>query len=256
MSGFSKIKVETQDEGQVLRLTLNAPKANVLDRQMMTELLQAVQQASKSEVKALMFDAEGPHFSFGASVPEHQKEQVADMLETFSDLLKALIDISLPMFAVVKGQCLGGGLELASFCHWIFAAEDAMFGQPEIKLGVFAPFASLILPHRIGQSAADDLNLSGRSITADEAQRIGLVHSVSKQPAKEAHGYIEQHILSRSAASLRMATKAARFEMNRTFLTHLDAMNELYSQELMATEDANEGIAAFLEKRKPVWKNR
>ena len=256
MSDFNKLKVDFSHDGQVLNLTLNAPKGNVLDKEMMSELQKAIERkAAQSSVKAIVLRGEGAHFSFGASVPEHMKENVAEMLATFHDLLRALIAPSKPMFALVRGQCLGGGLELAAFCHWIFAAEDAMFGQPEIKLAVFPPVASLVLPHRIGQSAADDLVLSGRSISAAVALHLGLVHSVSPDPEAELEKYISEHILPSSAAALHFAVKSSRYEFHRAFLQHIAEVEKMYVQDLMATDDANEGIAAFLEKRKPVWKN-
>ncbi len=253
---FGKINLNDSHDGQVLTLTLNAPKANILDKEMMTELTQAVQEeGQRPSVKALVFQGEGEHFSFGASVPEHQKEFVGEMLTTFHQFFRTLIEISKPTFALVRGQCLGGGLELAAFCNWIFASEDAMFGQPEIKLAVFPPVASLVLPHRIGQSAADDLVLSGRSIPAQEAKQLGLVHSISSEPEKELSEFISKHILSKSAVALQFAAKSSRFEMHQAFLKNIEAVEKMYVQELMETEDANEGIRSFMEKRKPVWKN-
>ncbi len=257
MSEFTKVKLTRSHDGEVLRIGLNSPKGNVLDKQMMLELTEAVKtEGSRPDVKALIFTGEGEHFSFGASIPEHQKEHVAEMLAVFHDLLRTLIDAGKPMFALVHGQCLGGGLELASFCHWIFASEDAKFGQPEIKLAVFPPVASLVLPHRIGQSAADDLILSGRTISAQEARHLGLVYCVSSNPEAELDTFISVHILPKSGAALRYAVKSARYQMHRAFLEHIDAVEKLYVAELMETHDANEGIRAFMEKRRPEWKNR
>ena len=254
---FGKINLNDSHDWQVLTLTLNAPKANILDKEMMAELTQAVQEeGQRPSVKALVFQGEGEHFSFGASVPEHQKEFVGEMLTTFHQFFRTLIEISKPTFALVRGQCLGGGLELAAFCNWIFASEDAMFGQPEVKLAVFPPVASLILPHRIGQSAADDLVLSGRSISAQEAKQLGLVHSISSEPEKELGEFISNHILPKSAVALKYTVKSTRYEMHQAFLKNIDAVEKMYVQELMETQDANEGIAAFMEKRRPIWKNR
>lgn len=149
---YNKILANSENNGQLLRLTLNAPKANVLDGEMMTELNQAIAETgARPDVKAIVFDAEGPHFSFGASVAEHQKEQAADMLAVFHKLMRTLIASEKPTIAIVRGQCLGGALELVSLCHWIFAADNAVFGQPEIKLAVFPPVASLALPHRVAE---------------------------------------------------------------------------------------------------------
>lgn len=257
MPEFKKIKLDFAHANQILVLTLNAPKANILDREMMTELLAALEEhGSAPALKAFVFQGAGEHFSFGASVPEHQKKFVAEMLVTFHGLLRTLIKLHKPCLALVRGQCLGGGLELAMFCHWIFASENAKFGQPEINLAVFPPVASLLLPHLIGQSAADDLVLTGRSITAQEAKQMGLIYSVSADPQIALDEFLTQHILPKSAAALQFAARASRYEMHEAFLQNIEALEKMYLSELMATSDANEGIQAFMEKRKPVWKNQ
>jgi cyclohexa-1,5-dienecarbonyl-CoA hydratase len=255
--GTDKVVATLRFDGQVLDLKLNAPKGNVLDSEMMGGLSRAIDEyAGRDAIKAIVFRGEGPHFSFGASVPEHTREKVAGMLATFHGLLKSVLECGRPTFAVVRGQCLGGGMELVSTCHWIFASGNAAFGQPEIKLGVFAPAASVLLPWRVGQSAADDLVLSGRSIDAARARELGLVHSVSDDPDAALDAFLEDEILGKSAASLRYGVMAARRRMIREVGAELDAVERMYVDELMATEDANEGIGAFLEKRKPEWRNR
>lgn len=257
MPEFKKIKLDFSHENQILTITLNAPKGNVLDREMMIELSKAIgEQGRGASIKALVFQGEGDHFSFGASVPEHQKEFVPHMLATFHDLFRTLIAVNKPCIALVRGQCLGGGFELAMFCHWIFAAENAKFGQPEINLAVFPPVASLLLPHRAGQSAADDLVFSGRSITAPEAKQMGLVYSVSADPQAELDDFLAKHLLPKSATALQFAARASRFEMHQAFLQNIEALEKMYVQELMETADANEGIGAFMQKRKPIWKNQ
>jgi cyclohexa-1,5-dienecarbonyl-CoA hydratase len=257
MADFKKIKLNFSRENQILTITLNAPKGNVLDREMMTELIKAVdEQGRGASIKALVFQGEGEHFSFGASVPEHQKDFVAEMLATFHNLFRTLIAVNKPCIALVRGQCLGGGFELAMFCHWIFAAENAKFGQPEINLAVFPPVASLLLAYRLGQSADDDLVLSGRSITAQEAKQMGLVYSVSADPQAELDDFLAKHLLPKSATALQFAVRASRYEMHQAFLKNIDALEKMYMQELMETFDANEGIKAFMEKRKPLWKNQ
>lgn len=257
MPAFKKIRLAFTHENQILTITLNAPRGNVLDREMMAELVQAMaEQGRAASVKALVLQGEGDHFSFGASVPEHQKELAPLMLKTFHDLFRALIASNKPCMALVRGQCLGGGFELAMFCHWLFAATDAKFGQPEINLAVFPPVAALILPHLVGQSAADDLVLSGRVITAPEAKQMGLVYSVSADPQAVLEEFLAQHIMPKSATALQFAARASRYVMHQTFLRNIGELERMYVQELLATADANEGIKAFMEKRKPVWKNQ
>ena len=257
MPEFKKIKAASLFDDQIAKLTLNAPKGNILDIEMISELTQAIREfGSRSEIKAFVFEGAGENFSYGASIPEHTKEIVVQLLSVFRKFFETLIDVSKPCLALVQGQCLGGGLELAAFCHWIFASKDAKFGQPEIELAVFPPFASLILPYRIGQTAADDLILSGRSVGAEEAKRIGLVFSATSDPDSDLQKFITGHILPKSTAALQFAVKSSRFEMHKAFLENISEIEKLYVEELMLTEDANEGIKAFMEKRNPVWKNR
>ncbi len=249
---YKKITIEQTPD--VVTITLRNTRGNILDGEMMSEIISAVQAASaQPSIKALVFQGDGDHFSFGASVPEHQRDQVAGMLKTFHTLFRSLIEFSRPTMAVVRGQCLGGGLELAAFCHWIFASEQAQFGQPEIQLAVFPPVASLLLPARIGQAAADDLNLTGRSIQAAEALRIGLIHHVSADPAGAARTFLDTHIRPKSAVALRYAVRAGRQVFHKHFLEEIDRLEAFYLGELMKTHDANEGITAFIEKRKPTW---
>jgi cyclohexa-1,5-dienecarbonyl-CoA hydratase len=204
-------------------------------------------------LKLLVFEGEGPHFCFGASVQEHRREQAADMLKGFHGMFLQLVDLAVPTAAVVRGQCLGGGMELAIFCQWIFAAPTAKFGQPEIQLGVFPPPASVILPLKLGQAAADHLCLSGESWTAEQARAAGLVHEVAEDPMAALDAFFDKHLKPKSPSSLRMAVRAARLGFHQALREKLPALERLYVDELMATHDANEGIAAFLEKRPPVW---
>jgi cyclohexa-1,5-dienecarbonyl-CoA hydratase len=245
---------------QVLRLTLNAPKANVLDAAMMEELRQVLASlAGEPQLKLLQFTGAGSHFSFGASVPEHTRERAPRMLEQFHGLFRALIGLAVPTAALVSGQCLGGGLELALMCNLMFVDESASLGQPEINLGVFPPPASLILPLKIGQARADELLLSGRSIKGPEAAAMGLAFrcaATREAMLAEAEQWTVQQILPKSASSLRFAVKAARSAFNDALSEGLTRLERLYVDELMATHDANEGIAAFLERRQPTWMNR
>jgi cyclohexa-1,5-dienecarbonyl-CoA hydratase len=256
---YRLIKCEGHFNNEVFKIVLNAPKANVLEAAMLKEISSALTGLEKEKsLKLLVFEGEGKHFSFGASVPEHTKENAGMMLDAFHGVFYQLVKLAVPTMAVVRGQCLGGGLELALFCNFIVADRTAAFGQPEIVLAVFPPPASVILPMKVGQSYADDIVLTGRSIDAIEAQRIGLVHLLSGegQDAWEAAGsWIEKQILPKSASSLRIANRAVRKEFFRRITEDLPYMQELYLKELMESYDANEGINAFLEKRKPEWKH-
>ena len=194
-------------------------------------------------------------FSFGASVEEHLPEQCEPMLRDFHQLLLKMLGLPYPVLVVIRGQCLGGGLELACTGALLFAGPDAKMGQPEIMLGVIAPAASCLLPSRIGQSIAEDLLISGRSIGAEEAFQIGLVNCVDEDPEKKARAYFKQHLASKSASSLRLAVQAVRKGVIGDFKRKLSAVEELYLEQLMKTGDAEEGLKAFLEKRPPKWED-
>lgn len=251
----SPIRVQELEPGLV-RVQLARPKANVLDAAMTAALHGFFAGPARAPaLKAVLLEGEGPHFSFGASVAEHLPESVAGMLRTFHGLFHAMADAAVPVLAVVRGQCLGGGLELAAFCQRIFAAPDARLGQPEIKLGVFAPVASLLLPDRMGRGRAEDLLLSGRTLTAEEARAAGLVDEVAEDPAAAALAYARTHLLPLSAASLRHAVRAAREAFTARLFRDLASLEQLYLGSLVATHDANEGIRSFLEKRPPQWRN-
>src|SRR5512143_3959033 len=207
-------------------------------------------------LRGVLLGAEGPHFSFGASVEEHLPDACAGMLATLHALILAMLEFPVPILVAVRGQCLGGGLEVALAGGPIFAAPDAQFGQPEMKLGVFAPAASCLLPYRVNQPAAEDLLFSGRSIGAEEAKSIGLVQFVADNPEAAALTYFDQHLAGKSAAALACAVAAARGGMVRDVRRRLAEVERLYLDRLMQTRDANEGLVAFLAKRKPKWEHR
>jgi cyclohexa-1,5-dienecarbonyl-CoA hydratase len=179
----SPLKVWRERDGRLLRLRLSRPKANLIDAELIAALDAALSDAARPAAgvpaaRAVLLDAEGPHFSFGASVQEHLPGNVAAMLKGLHALVLKMLEFPAPILVVLRGQCIGGGLEVAATGHLLFAAPDAKLGQPEIVLGVFAPAASCLLPERIGRAAAEDLLLSGRSIDAAEAHRLGLVNDV------------------------------------------------------------------------------
>jgi cyclohexa-1,5-dienecarbonyl-CoA hydratase len=257
MAVTTPLKVWSEEEGRLLRLRLNRPKANLIDAGMIAALDDALaQHAGKRELSAVALDAEGPHFSFGASVEEHLPGQCAAMLRGLHRLVLRMVEYPVPLLVAVHGQCLGGGLELALAGHLIFVAPDASLGQPEMKLGVFAPAASCLLPEAVGPARAFDLLVSGRSITGTEAEAIGIAQQAVADPQHAALAYFAEHLKPKSASSLRHAVKAARLDYVARIKDKIGAVEKLYLDQLMATHDAVAGLEAFIAKKAPQWQHR
>ncbi len=253
----SPLKVSLERDGKLLRLTLARPKANIVDAAMITALRAALtENLPKPNLRAVLLSAEGPHFSFGASVDEHMPGCFAQMLSQLHALVRQLVESPVPVLVAIRGQCLGGGLEVAAAGNLLFGAPGAMFGQPEIKLAVFAPAASCLLPERIGQAQAEDLLFSGRSISAEEALRIGLLTAIAEDPDQAALDYFDQHLATVSASTLRLAVRAARAKVVQRISKKIDFVEKMYVEELMSTHDAVEGLTAFTEKRPAKWQDR
>jgi len=251
------LKVWWDRGGRLLRLRLARPTANIIDAAVIGSLIAVLRQhRERSDLAAVLLDAEGPHFSFGASVKEHLPQNCAAMLTELHALLQAMLDFPSPILVAVRGQCLGGGLELATAGSLIFATPDAKFGQPEITLGVIAPAASCLLPARIGPGVACDLLLSGRSVDGAMAARHGLVAVVADDPEAAALAWFDRHLAGKSAAALRYANLASRGELADLFRRRIAAVERLYLDGVMATRDAVEGLTAFLDKRVANWEHR
>jgi cyclohexa-1,5-dienecarbonyl-CoA hydratase len=257
---MEKIKLEYTHGDSIARITLNSPKGNVLDSIMMKELTGVLTSfKNNNAIKAITFEGAGDHFSFGASVEEHKREFAARMLRDFHNIFYTLADLSIPAIAKISGQCLGGALELCLMCNIIFADKTASLGQPEIMLGVFPPPASILLPMKIGSARAEELLISGKSISAEKAHSLGLVNEVfddKNAMNSSVDEYIAKNIVPKSASSLRYAVRASRVFTYHILHKFLPALEEMYVNKLMNTNDANEGINSFLEKRKPVWQNK
>jgi len=254
---WKTVRAEELDDGRLLRVTLDAGKGNVIGGSVIRELREVLAlMAPAAGLRALVLDHAGPHFSFGASVEEHAPGLVRDMLPELHALARDLLATHLPILACVRGACLGGGLELAALAHRIFAAPDARLGQPESQLGVFAPLGSLLLPQIVGPARAADLLLSGRAVDAQEALAMGLVAEIADDPLEAALAWARAHLVPKSAASLRFVTRALRATFERRLLDGLAELERVYLDELMLQHDAREGIAAFLEKRRPAWEDR
>jgi cyclohexa-1,5-dienecarbonyl-CoA hydratase len=251
------IKVWREADGRLLRLRLARPKANIIDSTTIAAFHGAlIEHLDRRDVGAVLIDAEGPHFSFGASVEEHRPDRCAALLQAFHTLLLRLLEAPVPVLVAVRGHCLGGGLELALSGHLVFVAPDATLGQPEIKLGVFAPAASCLLPELIGPLRAADLLLSGRSVSGAEAAVIGMASQAASDPERAALGYFQEHLKPKSASALRYALKAARLDYAARVRAKIGAVERIYLDELMKTHDAVEGLNAFTAKRAAQWQHR
>ena len=248
--------IDWQYADGVGRLTLKRPPLNVLNIAMLRELGDALGEAAREEsLRALVLRAEGKLFSAGVDVADHTADKVGEMIPLVDRVCAALADFPAPTLAVVHGHALGGCCELALCCDLIVAAEGANFGQPEIKLATVAPIASLRLPPLIGYRRAAEMLFTGDTIGAAEAARIGLINRAV--PADELDKTVEElvgKLTTLSAAALRVGKRAAR--LGADGWANLPEMERLYLVDLMSSEDALEGLAAFMEKRAPVWKHR
>ena len=251
-----KVCLTFEHEDRVARVTLAAPRANILDAEMMGDLESVLEQLHRrSGLHAIVFSGEGPNFSFGASVEEHLPEKIGPTLRRLHELLRRMIDLPTATIAAVRGRCLGGGFELALACDLILAEENAQFGCPEIKLGVFPPAASAMLPIRIGSGPAASLVLTGESWTGVEAASRGLAARTAREGELEAElaAWLEKSFLPHSPVALRHAAWATRRGMTVALIGDLPFFESHYLEDLMAEPDAVEGIRAFLEKRRPRW---
>ena len=256
---MKKTRVEIQNDGLVARVTLAAPKANILDETMVSELSTIFDSFEEDhDLRAIVIGADGPHFSFGASVEEHLPQQIDGALARLGGLLRRIAAAPAPTIAAVRGQCLGGGFELVLACDLIVAEESAQFGVPEIRLGVFPPAAAALLPVRLGTAIASSMVLTGASFSGAHAARQGLVARIAPEGNLEPciAAFLDECITPRSASALRHAARAVRAPIVRALVEDLPELERLYLDELMAHPDATEGIRAFLEKRDPKWTRR
>jgi len=238
-------------------ITLNRPPVNVLNIAMMKEINGVLDSwRGLKDLKAVLFQAKGRCFSAGVDVGEHMGDLAPKMIDAFHGMFRRLEGIGVPTVASVYGSCLGGGCELAIFCDLVIAADDAKFGQPEIQVGVFPPIAAQIMPRIIGQKAAMELILSGKTISAGEARDMGLINQVVGRDGLEtATTAFLKPYLKLSAEVLRLTKKAVKSGLIDPLEPSLQTIEDIYLKELLKTADAQEGLVAFLEKRKPQWRN-
>lgn len=245
-------------EPPVARLRLHHPHLNVIDFAMMDELALALAEIeARADVSTLVLSGAEKSFSVGVDVAAHTPDRVADMLVKFHTVIRALVASRKVTIAAVQGHCLGGGAELAMVCDLVYTADNASWAFPEIKLGCYPPVAATALAALVGPRHAADLILTGRSISGTEAARIGLANrAVPGTEVEEAVQEVLQQLSKLSPAALAITKKANYAWDSMHFDKGLARAEKIYLDELMKTEDVNEGISAFLEKRQPKWKGK
>jgi cyclohexa-1,5-dienecarbonyl-CoA hydratase len=250
---ISTISVELQRN--VARISLNNPPLNVINLSMMDELVQAFAEIDQHpEISTVLIKGEGGSFSAGVSVAIHTPDQVQSMLDKFHAVIRAMVASRKIIVAAVRGNCLGGGAELAMVCDLVYTTKSAQWGFPEITLGCFPPVACTALAALIGQKRAAELILTGRHITGREAANIGLVnHAVADYKLNVTVENILKQLTTMSASSLALTKKATYAWDSMHFDKGLARAEKVYLEELMKTSDAQEGINAFLQRRKPRW---
>ena len=247
-------KVRFEAEPHAYRITLDDPPLHILDIAMLEELREALGRVAPDRQCLIITSSGEKAFSAGASVPDHLGDRVAGMLQRFHDCFRLLARLDIATVAAVRGVALGGGCELALACDFVLASDRARFGQPEINLGVFPPVAAYQLSRQTAPRKGLELLLGGEAIDAVAAERFGLVNAVF--PAEHFDARCEewlQRLYKQSASTLRFAKRAFRIAQSEDFDERLARVERLYLEELMKTDDAAEGLNAFMEKRKPVW---
>jgi cyclohexa-1,5-dienecarbonyl-CoA hydratase len=255
--GFNFITYEKK--GKTATITLNVPVSNWLTIGMMKEINQALLDTKKdASIQMLVFDHAGEKaFCDGVDVADHTEDKVDEMIEVFHGMFRIMAGMDVTTVALVNGRALGGGCELISFCDIVIASEKARIGQPEIAVGVFPPVAAAWFPKIIGLKKTYELLLTGKVLNAKEAEAIGLVNVVLPvENFKENAEKFLGDFLNKSAPVAIWTKKAIKAGLNLDFNGALSASEIIYMKGCMATEDAKEGITAFMEKRKAVWKDK
>jgi cyclohexa-1,5-dienecarbonyl-CoA hydratase len=242
----------------IARITLNRPKHNVFNIDMIKEFNSALATvARKGDLKCVVIAGEGKSWCAGVDVGDHKPEMVDEMIHAFGESFQLINRIKVPTVAAVHGACLGGGMEYAIACDVIIAAENAAFGQPEVRLGFLPPYAAIRLPELIGPAKAIEVCTTGKIYSAAEAQQLGFVSRVvSQESFDEALQELLKSFQASSPLILRLNKKAVKSHLKLDFDAALSEVNDLFLTTLMKTEDTLEGIASFYERRKPEWKNR
>lgn len=248
--------VHFEMEGRIAHIVLDRPPLNVIDIAMMRRMANCLEEAGRQRAAIVLWRGAGDRaFSAGVEIRQHTPDLVSSMLENFHAVFHQMDEMEAVQIAAIHGFCMGGGMELASFCDLALCTEDAIFSQPEIDVGCFPPVAATWLPFHIGAKRAAEMVLLGKKIGAAEALRLGLVNRVvSNEKLEEEAESLLKEVQSKSSAVLALTRKALRQGRAFEFASRLREVERIYLEELCATEDIKEGIEAFLERRQPNWK--
>lgn len=245
---------------RVAVLTVDRPPLNVLDLATLERLgdaLAALEDPGPAPHVLVVRGGGERAFSAGVAVEDHTPDRIGEMLDRFHGALGRLRELPSVVVAVVRGHCLGGGMELAAACDLVLAAEGARFGQPEIKLGCYPPYAAALYPALLGAKRTFDLLATGRTLPAAEAERIGFVSRLAPDALLEsALERLLEELLAHSGAVLALLKGAVRAGEEGGFEAALAESERIYLEELARTADMEEGIRAFLDKRPPSWRHR
>jgi len=250
--------IRIESSGGVARITLARSKHNVLNIEMMQELIAELEKLQADrDLTCVIIGGEGPSWCAGVEVGDHKPDQVEAMIATFDRMLELIEGQEVPTIARVHGACLGGGMEAAIACDVVVAGKSAVFGQPEIKLGFFPPYAAIRLPHLVGPGKAIEICTTGKRYTAEDAKDMGFItHCVEDGRLAEAVEALVKEIQYSSPLIIRLNKRAVKQHLGLGFTGALKGVSDLFLNTLMKTADTLEGIASFEEKRKPVWKNK
>ncbi len=249
--------LKTSNANGLIRITLNRPPVNVLTIDMMEEMIKAFQWAQAEPGSLVLIDAENKAFCAGVDVADHTADKVELMIDVFDRLFMAMDAVEKPLVAAVKGVALGGGYEIVLFCDLVIVSEKAKLGQPEIAVGVFPPVACYKLPRLASWPRAMELLLSGDAFDAVTGEKLGLVNKIL--PVEGFDAGVEEYLkkfLNKSPIVLALTKKAALAGQGKDLSAGLKDIDDIYLRELMHTEDAVEGLQAFMEKRPPKWRGK
>ncbi|MBK9265259.1 MAG: enoyl-CoA hydratase/isomerase family protein [Polyangiaceae bacterium] len=262
MTNHRRITVELDEDAGILSIGLSGGKGNIVDMAMMDEIRAALDaHMGKQTLRMVLLEGGDAHFSFGAAIEEHTQDRIGTMLPAFHALIRQVALYPVPVAALVRGRCLGGAFELVLACHFVFATQSARFACPEIKLGVFPPVLAALGPARLPQIVVERLLLTGAEMDVTEAVRLGFVTSIVGESdgngRSDVLAWYRSTLASLSASSLRHAVRVSRQAggIADRIGAPLDIAERMYIDELCATHDGHEGIAAFMQQRKPVWRH-